>query len=202
MRDGGVLGFASHHMYVYTDFNKTEDLPDLLKGADLLVYMIAKSLGLPVIVKPVVKKRCSHDHEQVLLERFHKIKHSNCFTDNDQFKDLFGSGHHAKHISWCQPLEHSRLWQAAGFTGSYGNEPSLEAYYQTAAILVGIPEWGEYRKRSCGIQETSEGSFEGLAAGGERPKKRHCAPSSTQEPCEAVLEKFCFHGEMPEEDWY
>ena len=71
MRDEGVLGFASHHMYVYTDLNKTEDLPDLLKGADLLVYLVAKSLGLSVIVKPVIEG--DRSDEQMLLKNFHKI---------------------------------------------------------------------------------------------------------------------------------
>ena len=181
--------------YVYTDLNKTEDLPSLLKGADLLVYMVAKSLGLSVIVKPVVQRRdeyyCSYD-EQVLLKRFHKVQHNDYFDNcqKEQFEELFGPGHHVKHISWCQTLEHSQ-WQAAGFTGHYGNDPSLEAYYQTATILVGIPEWGEERKRSSAIgsiQEISED--EGLEAGeGERPTKRHCASISTQNSCEAVLEK-------------
>ena len=202
MRDGGVLGFASHHRYVYTDLNKTEDLPSLLKGADLLVYMVAKSLGLSVIVNPVVKGTGWYD-EQVLLKRFHKIQHNDYFEEcrKEQFEELFGPGHHVKHISWCQTLEDSQ-WQAAGFSGHYGNEPSLVAYYQTATILVGIPEWGEERKRSSAIgsiQETSED--EGLEPGeGERPTKRHCASISTQNSCDAVLEKLCFHGELPE-DW-
>ena len=198
MRDGGVLGFATHHMYVYTDLNKTEDLPSLLKGADLLVYMVAKSLGLSVIVKPVVQ---SYD-EQVLLKMFHEIQ-LNGYFDNcrkEEFEELFGPGHHVKHISWCQTPEDSQ-WQAAGFTGHYGNQPTLSAYYQTATILVGIPEWGEERKRSSAIgsiQEISED--EGLEPGeGERPTKRHCASISTQNSCEAVLEKLCFHGEMPKE---
>ena len=201
MRDGGVLGFASHHRYVYTDLNKTEDLPSLLKGADLLVYMVAKSLGLSVIVNPVVKSTGWYD-EQVLLKRFHKIQHNDYFEEcrKEQFEELFGPGHHVKHISWCQTPEDSQ-WQAAGFSGHYGNEPSLVAYYQTATILVGIPEWGEERKRSSAIgsiQETSED--EGLEPGeGERPTKRHCASISTQN-CDAVLEKLCFHGELPE-DW-
>ena len=272
MRDGGVLGFASHHRYVYTDLNDTEDLPSLLKGADLLVYMVAKSLGLSVIVKPVVKQHWRRT--QILLETFHKIQHNSYFDEceNEQFEELFGPGHHVKHISWCQTLDHSQ-WQAAGFTGHYGNEPSLVAYYQTATILVGIPEWGEERKRSSAIgsiQEISED--EGLEPGeGERPTKRHCASISMplsdtwqslvkdlpdslcdsvhnlpqlmknkygkltvimirsikpkgqemilksvlgdqsplvdallqrmreQNSCDAVLEKLCFHGEMPEE---
>ena len=209
MRDGGVLGFASHHMYVYTDLNKTEELPGLLKGADLLVYMVAKSLGLSVIVKPVVKNEL-WSREQILLKSFHNVKRCESDeyqTENDRFKNVFGSGsgHHAKHITWCQTLKHSEFWQAAGFAGYYGNDPSSAsaAYYQTAAIFVGVPEWGQYRKRSCGIQETSEGDFEGLAPGeGERPTKRHCTSSNTQESSEAVLNKLCFHGKMPEEDWW
>ena len=202
MRDGGVLGFASHHMYVYTDLNKTEDLPSLLKGADLLVYMVAKSLGLSVIVKPVVKSTSGWYHEQTLLKTFHKVQQNDDFDGclNEQFKKLFGTGHHVKHISWCQTLDHSQ-WQAAGFTGYYGNQELLAAYYQTATILVGMPEWGEERKRSSAIgsiQEISEDG--GLEPGeGERPTKRHCASISTQNSCEAVLEKLCFHGEMP--DW-
>ena len=207
MRDGGVLGFASHHRYVYTDLNKTEDLPSLLKGADLLVYMVAKSLGLSVIVKPVVREKHSWrlkypcSNEQVLLKTFHKVQQNDDFDGylNEQFKKLFGTGNHVKHISWCQTLEDSE-WQAAGFTGYYGNQELLAAYYQTATILVGIPEWGEERKRKCAsgsIQEISED--EDLEPGeGERPTKRHCASISTQNSCEAVLEKLYFHGEMPE----
>ena len=207
MRDGGVLGFASHHMYVYTDLNKAKDLPGLLKGADLLVYLVAKSLNLSVIVKPVVMRDWSQ--QKILLESFldsgRNTERANCFdeeyTSTDRFECLFGSGHHVKHITWCQTLDsYCSQWQTAGFNGTYGNDIGVEAYYQNAAILIGIPEWGEYRKRRCGIQETSED--EGLEAGeGERPTKRHCASRSTQNPCETVLKKLCFHGEMPEKEW-
>ena len=202
MKDGGVLGVASHHKYVYTDLNKTEDLPGLLTGADLLVYLVTKSLDLSVIVKPVIKRNWSE--EKILLESFpYNIEMADCFgeedTSTERFECLFGSGHHVKHITWCQtPDIYYSRWQAAGFNATYGNDISVEAYYQNAAILIGIPEWGEYRKRSCGIQETSED--EGLEVGeGERPTKRHHASHSIQNPCETVLKKLCFHGEMPEE---
>ena len=67
MRDGGILGLASHYMYIYSDLHKTEDLPGLLKGADLLVYVYDCQVpGLSVIVKPVVKKEWSH--EQILSQ--------------------------------------------------------------------------------------------------------------------------------------
>ena len=50
MRDGGVLGFSCHHVYVFDQLNT--DTP-LLKGADCIVYLVAKSLGLSVMVKPI-----------------------------------------------------------------------------------------------------------------------------------------------------
>ena len=41
MRDGGVLGFSCHHVYVFDQLN-TDD--PLLKGVDRTVYLVAKSL--------------------------------------------------------------------------------------------------------------------------------------------------------------
>ena len=55
MRDGGVLGFSCQHQYVFQDLNSDEDLPCLLKGADNVVYMSGRSLGLQVSVRPVVE---------------------------------------------------------------------------------------------------------------------------------------------------
>ena len=56
MRGGGVLGFVCQHKYACTDLNSTSSLPRLLKGADEIIYSVAKSLGLSVIVKPVIKE--------------------------------------------------------------------------------------------------------------------------------------------------
>ena len=62
----------------------------------------------------------------------------------------------------------------------YGNYPCINVFYQNAAILVGIPEWGQCRKSSS--QETQE--KERLESGSKE-----------------ILEKLCFHGEMPDEDY-
>ena len=69
-------------MYVYTDLNKTEDLPGVLKGVDLLVYMIAKSLDLSMIVKLVVSK---YVHRVTLEGSTLKIKQS----EYDHFYDMW-----------------------------------------------------------------------------------------------------------------
>ena len=74
--------------------------------------------------------------------------------------------------------------QVAGCIGKYyGYEPGVHVFYQNAAILVGISKWGECRK-SCGLgspQETQE--KERLESGSKE-----------------ILDKFCFHGEMLNED--
>ena len=116
LRDGGVLGFSCQHDYVFEDLNCTEDLPCLLKGADSIVYMGAKSLSLPVIVKPVLDPLDTFRSEKpyrVVLPKF-----QNFFVDqfggvDDDARDeecmigdLFGTlTHYDKRITWCQELD-------------------------------------------------------------------------------------------------
>ena len=40
---------------------------------------------------------------------FHNVKRNEIV--NSRFTYLFGSGHYAKHITWCQTLNYSELWQ-------------------------------------------------------------------------------------------
>ena len=180
MCNGGVLGFVCHHKYVQTELNSTSSLPHLLKGADQIVYSVAKSLGLLVIVKPVLNRgtynedsgTCdipcwSEDHSRILLESFPKFEmgasddeNPDCKTLIDAVTTCFKRGHHIKQITWCQTFDNSQPFedtqqQVAGFITTYGNEPGIAVFYQIAVILVGIPEWGDYRK-SCGLGSTQE----------------------------------------------
>ena len=66
MRDGGCLGFDCKHMYVFSQLNEIEALPNILKGADYLVYSAAKSLGVKVTIQPIVDEDC----KQYLLPKF------------------------------------------------------------------------------------------------------------------------------------
>lgn len=201
MRNGGVLGFVCHHKYVYTELNSTSSLPHLLKEADRIVYSVAKSLGLSVIVKPVLNcGTCcwSKDQSRILLECFPKFEIGASDDSNPGYKrfidavtSCFKGGHHIKHITWCQTFDNSQPFddtqqQVAGYITTYGNEPGIAVFYQIAVILVGIPEWGEYRK-SCGLGCTRE-----------TQEKESCSLSNK------IIQKFCFHGEMPEEGnlWY
>ena len=196
MRNGGVLGYVCHHKYVYTELNSTSSLPHLLKGADRIVYSVAKSLGLSVIVKPVLNRGtcCWYkDSSRILLESFPKFEIGESDDENPGCKrfmeaitSCFKGCHHIKHITWCQtfdnsqPFEDTHDQQVAGYITTYGNEPGIAVFYQIAVILVGIPEWGEYRK-SCGLG---------------CPETQGKDSSSLDNE---IIKKFCFHGEMPAE---
>ena len=54
MREGGILGFVCQHKYVFEDLNVARVLPVTLKGADYYIYLEVKSLGVPVVIKPVI----------------------------------------------------------------------------------------------------------------------------------------------------
>ena len=200
MRNGGVLGFVCHHKYVYTELNSTSSLPHLLKGADRIVYSVAKSLGLSVIVnKPVLNHgtRCwSEDKSRILLESFPKFEIGESDEEGDSSErfinvvtSCFKGGHHIKYITWCQTFNNSQPFedtqqQVAGVITTYGNDPGIAVFYQIAVILVGIPEWGEYRK-NCGLGFTQE----------TQGKESSSLASRSND----IIENFCFHGEMPEE---
>ena len=53
--EGGVLGFACQHTYVFENFEKSKDPKVLLKGSDRMVMLAATSLELIVDVKSIVK---------------------------------------------------------------------------------------------------------------------------------------------------
>ena len=52
--DGGVLGFACQHAYIFEEFDKSKSLSLLLKGSDRTILAAAKSLGLKLEVKPII----------------------------------------------------------------------------------------------------------------------------------------------------
>ena len=55
MPGGGGLAFDCKHSYVFSSVDENQLLPSMLKGADYMIYQVAKTLGLNVTVKPVVE---------------------------------------------------------------------------------------------------------------------------------------------------
>ncbi|AEO61173.1 hypothetical protein MYCTH_2311077 [Thermothelomyces thermophilus ATCC 42464] len=63
-RDGGYLGYNCSHVYPHTSKTNLNFLaPDNLKGADMLMYEIFRSLGLKVSFRPVVTDLRYYDPE-------------------------------------------------------------------------------------------------------------------------------------------
>ena len=69
MQDGGCLGFDCTHAYAFNSLNEKQLLPSVLKGADYMVFSVAKSLGLNVSVKPIIE---GYKH-WYLLPEFSKV---------------------------------------------------------------------------------------------------------------------------------
>ena len=64
MREGGILGFTCRsYTYNLSHLNETDRLPLALKGSDLMIFSVARSLGLNVVVRPVVEGK---DHWYLL----------------------------------------------------------------------------------------------------------------------------------------
>ena len=178
-RKGGVLGFGSHHAYVFEEFNEPSNLPFLLKGADRVVYLAAKVLGLSVIVKPVVQEKDSWGDHSYVLATFQEFQvRGDAYESEPEYDTLCevfrNNVHIDKYITWCQDLDE---WQPAGVTVHYGNESrSVLTFYQTAGILVGIPKWSRFRKQlsTAGIKKATKPTSVPLAKpkSAKEPKRK------------------------------
>lgn len=131
------------------------DFP-LLKGADYVVVESAKSLGLPVCVKPFLRSEDDvHSNLQYayalkdfleLFGRSDDINEDECYVDHEHLK-LFGNAicrYNKQDITWCQKLS---CHQPAAAAIAYGNDASLKMWYKSAALLIRIPKWSDYRQK-------------------------------------------------------
>ena len=143
LREGGVLGFACRHDYVLTDLNSK--LTASLKGVDYNVYVAVKCLGLEVDVKPVVTAYCLE--EKYLLPTFKENAESGGWcsedileSDEELLKYVAEQTINCDNITWCCD-EHK--FETAATCATYGNEPGIASFYQSAAILIKLPKWTE-----------------------------------------------------------
>ena len=92
LREGGVLGFACQHTYVFENFEKSKDPKILLKGSDRMVMLAATSLGLVVEVKCIVSAKyfdnnCAHGMQECLYQCqfLYKEVHDKISVCNDEY---------------------------------------------------------------------------------------------------------------------
>ena len=147
MPKGGTLGFYCQHKYVETlsDSDFSSQLP-FLKGDDMIVHSVAKSLGLSVDLKAM----CDGDliiptfgHERVKYRRLE-------VPLKDYFKSVFGENvESAEDVRWC--LKSGSSPNPILSTAPYGNDACTEVYYQNAALLVEVPAFSEERGKAVKI---------------------------------------------------
>ncbi|KAH8595823.1 hypothetical protein B0O99DRAFT_671823 [Bisporella sp. PMI_857] len=53
--DGGILGFHCTHRYAHTSQSTNELMPYALKGVDAILYMVFRTLGVTVRVRPMLR---------------------------------------------------------------------------------------------------------------------------------------------------
>ena len=128
------------------------DFP-LLKGGDYIVFESAKSLGLPICVKPFLSNNRRDENFDYAFKDFsQRMFEEDClgYLDGDhrvEPLELFGSAicrYKSQDITWCQKLS---FQQPIGAALHYGNEASVDLWYKSAAILIRVPRWSEYRQK-------------------------------------------------------
>ncbi len=111
MREGGTLGFFCRYQYVECEsdeFLKFGGAP-FLKGEDMIISHVAKSLGLSVQLKAVCSGYIhddvygSTDAEFIVSSFQHKVKEYPDEEYNDQVKlaEVFDHVENAKNVRWC-----------------------------------------------------------------------------------------------------
>ena len=168
--NGGTLGFACQHMYVFDEPNEPlANLSLLLKGSDRTVVLAAKSLGFSVEVRPMYNLRgdfddsyeAANDSEPFKLTYIDKeFKFNedwlddgnvNCSYNMRQYRHI-ASKRQYRDITWCQHLN----WKLAFATKHYGNNATENYLYHMAAILVTIPQWSERHGPSIADTSTTD----------------------------------------------
>ena len=66
MKNGGVLGFHCTHQYAHTNGTANRRLPHALKGIDVVLYSVFRSLGLKVHVRAVLEEEFSEEENSDL----------------------------------------------------------------------------------------------------------------------------------------
>jgi hypothetical protein len=55
MKRGGILGFYCSHAYPHSNTKLRKELPVALKGVDLLIFTVCRSLGLQTKARPIIE---------------------------------------------------------------------------------------------------------------------------------------------------
>ncbi|GAB1316186.1 Fe2OG dioxygenase domain-containing protein [Madurella fahalii] len=147
--NGGLIGYNCSHVYPHTTPSKLNFLaPDNLKGADMLMFEIFKSLGLKVDFRPVVNdgnfesdngdKACPIIGRRLQFAMWGAIMDEEAFEAECDHWDGRPSPSFIdfRDVHWLNDFTHEEP-QLSWIT--YGNAPSSIMTYSCMAMIVEIP---------------------------------------------------------------
>ncbi|CAG8460674.1 2489_t:CDS:1 [Acaulospora colombiana] len=170
---GGILGFCLQHAYPLTKGEFRDTFGSSLKGSDILLYEVARGLGLNVEIKAVYEvdfepvEDDSDDCEEEFPKRRHKTSRDYGLSYQDHKvlmvgDEFVGGGNDyederseyqiikqdcdariRREVVWCN---RPTEWNEASTYIAYGNEATSASIYVAGAFLVNIPPWDVRRK--------------------------------------------------------
>ncbi|TVY47844.1 hypothetical protein LOCC1_G002936 [Lachnellula occidentalis] len=169
MKQGGMLGFHCAHQYAHTNNTANQRLPHALKGIDVVIYTIFKSLGLETQVRPVLDHEFNEDWADWSDVHFNELEYERSAKDFTralpEFQEIviigepgfepgfpprdfelathWGKYDLFKHVKWLDQGDKRNNEVAMAFQTWYGNEHETGWWYSFAAILVCVPPFAK-----------------------------------------------------------
>ncbi|KAF2840820.1 hypothetical protein M501DRAFT_1010024 [Patellaria atrata CBS 101060] len=162
MTQGGILGFSCAHAYAHHSKVSPIFLPQALKGSDMVIYEIFRTLGLEVVLRPVLDQEpflessylysCDGDEsdseeeistkseKEMIGDRLHSTNFTKLRRCDDELEEIYQQGllHTFQRIQWIRGHRDETRDVAFTYT-AYGNEAASSYIYSNLAILVVIP---------------------------------------------------------------
>ncbi|KAI9774056.1 MAG: hypothetical protein M1840_005149 [Geoglossum simile] len=141
MEKGGILGFWCEHRYAHTTYDANERFPFTFKGVDVAIYSTFRYFGLNVETRPIMDgiKYGESTGKEYMGKAFHPC-HLSWNLDEDGISPCY-RGWRSKIVKGIVWMNTSKNWELAWVNPSYGNEPTMDSYYSSAAIVIKFPDF-------------------------------------------------------------
>ncbi|TVY39200.1 hypothetical protein LSUB1_G003079 [Lachnellula subtilissima] len=166
MKKGGMLGFHCAHQYAHTNNTANQRLPHALKGIDVVIFTIFRSLGLKTQVRPVLDQEFNEGERDYNDAEFNEEEYEksskNLTRALPEFKEIVILGEEAgfepedfelakhwgkydlfEHVKWLDQGDKKNNEVAMAFQAWCGNEHETGWWYSFAAILVDVPPFSK-----------------------------------------------------------
>ncbi|KAI8931577.1 hypothetical protein NX059_011231 [Plenodomus lindquistii] len=162
MTEGGLLGKYCSHAYAHGTEEGVSALPRVLKGTDMVIFGVLRSLGMAAFVRPILdtsrdpedSDSDGNEHSKKTLRNHVRVGHKlsglkEAYTcEDDAIGEIYAQWPHDQlKINWLnEPVINNRATQIAYMT--YGNMAEVALGYSFCALLFQIPPYHVRSKAS------------------------------------------------------